>query len=148
MVAALVVASALASGPLFAQAVRVDKDFKPYKATSGVSGTLNSIGSDTLNNVMTLWAEGFQKKYPNVKTQIEGKGSSTAPPALIAGTAQLGPMSRLMKPSEIDDFEKKHGYKPTAVKVAVDALAVWVNKDTPIDTITLPQIDAVFSKTR
>src|SRR5262245_11853421 len=147
-IATLAVACVLASGPLFAQAVQVDKEFKPYKATSGVSGTLNSIGSDTLNNVMTLWAEGFQKQYPNVKTQIEGKGSGTAPPALISGTAQLGPMSRLMKPSEIDDFEKKYGYKPTAIKVAVDALAVWVNKDTPLEKITMQQIDAVFSKTR
>lgn len=144
----LAAVAALASGPLFAQAVQVDKEFKPYKSTSGVSGTLNSIGSDTLNNVMTMWAEGFQKQYPNVKTQVEGKGSGTAPPALISGTAQLGPMSRLMKPSEIDDFEKKYGYKPTAIKVAVDALAVWVNKDAPIEKITMPQIDAVFSKSR
>jgi len=144
----LAAVATLASAPLFAQAVQVDKEFKPYKSTSGVSGTLNSIGSDTLNNVMTMWAEGFQKQYPNVKSQVEGKGSGTAPPALISGTAQLGPMSRLMKPSEIDDFEKKYGYKPTAIKVAVDALAVWVNKDAPIDKITMPQIDAVFSKTR
>jgi phosphate transport system substrate-binding protein len=144
----LAAVATLASAPLFAQAVQVDKEFKPYKSTSGVSGTLSSIGSDTLNNVMTMWAEGFQKQYPNVKTQVEGKGSGTAPPALISGTAQLGPMSRLMKPSEIDDFEKRYGYKPTAIKVAVDALAVWVNKDAPIDKITMPQIDAVFSKTR
>jgi phosphate transport system substrate-binding protein len=147
-IALLAVTAILAWSPLAAQMVQVDKEFQPYKATSGVSGSLNSIGSDTLNNVMTLWAEGFQRHYPNVKAQIEGKGSGTAPPALISGTAQLGPMSRLMKPSEIDDFEKKYGYKPTVLKVAVDALAVWVNKDTPLDTITMPQIDAVFSKTR
>jgi phosphate transport system substrate-binding protein len=147
-IVSLAAAAMMASGSLFAQAVQVDKEFKPYKSTSGVSGTLSSVGSDTLNNVMTMWSEGFQKKYPNVKTQVEGKGSSTAPPALISGTAQLGPMSRLMKPSEIDDFEKKYGYKPTAIKVAVDALAVWVNKDNPLDKITMPQIDAVFSKSR
>ena len=105
--------------------IEIDPAIKPYAKVSGVSGNLNSIGSDTLNNVMTLWAEGFQKVYPNVKIQIEGKGSSTAPPALIASTAQLGPMSREMKPSEIDDFEKKFGYKPTKIRVAIDALAVY-----------------------
>jgi phosphate transport system substrate-binding protein len=106
------------------------------------------VGSDTLNNLMTLWAEGFRKQYPNVRIQIEGKGSSTAPPALISGTAQLGPMSRTMKSTEIDDFEKKYGYAPTPIRVAVDALAVYVNKDNPLDKLTLQQVDAAFSKGR
>ena len=128
--------------------VQVDAAIPVYQKTSGISGNLNSIGSDTLNNLMTLWAEGFQKQYPNVRIQIEGKGSTTAPPALIAGTAQLGPMSRAMKAEEIDAFEKKYGYKPTAIRVAVDALAVYVHKDNPLEQLSLPQVDAVFSKTR
>jgi len=131
-----------------AQPVAIEAGIPAYAVTSGVSGNLNSIGSDTLNDTMTLWAEGFRTKYPNVKIQIEGKGSSTAPPALIDGTAQLGPMSREMKPTELDAFEKKYGYKPTGYRVAVDALAVWVNKDNPFAKATLPQIDAIFSKTR
>jgi phosphate transport system substrate-binding protein len=109
---------------------------------------MSSIGSDTLNNVMTLWAETFNKFYPSARVQIEGKGSSTAPPALIAGTAQLGPMSREMKASEVDQFEKKYGYKPTAIRTSVDALAVFVNKDNPVKCLTLPQVDAIFSKSR
>ena len=125
-----------------------DPNWSNYAKVSGVSGNLNSIGSDTLNNLMTLWAEGFRKKYPNVKIQIEGKGSSTAPPALIEGTAQLGPMSRKMKGKEIDAFEAKFGYKPTAFPVAVDALAVYVNKDNPIQGMTIEQVDAAFSKSR
>ena len=119
-----------------------------YKAVSGVSGNVSSIGSDTLNNLMTLWAESFGKFYPNAKIQIEGKGSSTAPPALISGTAQLGPMSREMKGTEIDQFEKKYGYKPTPIRTSVDALAVFVNKDNPIKCLTLTQVDAIFSKSR
>jgi len=115
---------------------------------SGVSGNINSIGSDTLNNLMTYWAESFQKFYPNAKIQIEGKGSSTAPPALIAGTAQLGPMSRSMKGTEIDQFEKKYGYKPTQIRTSVDALAVFVNKDNPVKCLSLTQVDAIFSKSR
>ncbi len=138
----------LAASFAWAQAVKVDPAIPAYKSTSGISGNLNSVGSDTLNNLMTLWAEGFQQKYPNVRIQVEGKGSSTAPPALISGTAQIGPMSRAMKSSELDEFEKTFGYKPTAVRVAVDALAVYVNKDNPIDKMTIAQVDAAFSKTR
>lgn len=126
----------------------VDPDWNAYTRVSGISGNLNSIGSDTLNNLMTLWAEGFRKEYPNVKIQIEGKGSSTAPPALIQGTAQLGPMSRQMKAKEMDKFEAKFGYKATTFPVAVDALAVYVNKDNPIACLSMAEVDAAFSKTR
>lgn len=131
-----------------AQTSHIDPSLSAYKPVSGVSGNLNSIGSDTLNNLMTLWAEGFKKAYPNVNIQIEGKGSSTAPPALIEGTAQLGPMSRPMKAEEMDAFEKKHGYKPTEVRVAIDALAVFAHKDNPVKGLSMQQIDAIFSKTR
>ena len=113
-----------------------------------MSGNLNSVGSDTLNNLMTFWAEGYRKEYPNIRIQIEGKGSTTAPPALIQGTSQLGPMSRTMKAEEIDAFEKKYGYKPTAVRVAVDGLAVFVNKDNPIKGLTMQQVDGIFSQGR
>jgi len=130
------------------EAITLDPALKGYIKVSGVSGNVNSIGSDTLNNLMTLWAEGFRKQYPNVKIQIEGKGSSTAPPALIEGTAQLGPMSRSMKNTEIDAFERKFRYKPTAFPVAIDALAVYVNKDNPVTGLTMAQVDAIFSKSR
>jgi phosphate transport system substrate-binding protein len=140
----LVTSAGLAS----AEALKVDKSLKSYKAVGGVSGNLNSIGSDTLNNLMTMWAEGFRKKYPNVNIQIEGKGSSTAPQALVAGTAQLGPMSREMKNSEIDAFVKKYGYKPTKIAVAIDTIALFVNKDTPLKSLSLQQVDAIFSKNR
>ena len=126
----------------------LDPRYKDYAPTSGVSGTLKSIGSDTLNNLMTLWAEDFKKLYPGVKVEIEGKGSSTAPPALIAGTAQFGPMSRPMRPAEKDQFEAKYGYKPTEVRVAVDALAVFVHKDNPLKCLSLGQLDGIFSVTR
>jgi len=131
-----------------ADALQVDPALPAYSAVSGVSGSVSSVGSDTLNNVMSLWAETFNKLYPNVKIQIEGKGSGTAPPALIGGTAQLGPMSREMKSSEVDSFEKKYGYKPTQIRVAVDALAVFVNKDNPLKCLSFEQTDGVFSKSR
>jgi len=139
---------ALGATSALAETVAVDPALKGYTKTDGVSGNLNSIGSDTLNNLMTFWAEGFRKQYPNVNIQIEGKGSSTAPPALIEGTAQIGPMSREMKKSEIEAFEAKFGFKPVAIGVALDSLAVYVNKDNPLEKLPLPQVDAIFSKTR
>jgi phosphate transport system substrate-binding protein len=141
--AALTVTAAAAIGQ-----TKLDPELAQYKAVSGVSGNISSVGSDSLNNLMTHWAESFSKFYPNAKVQIEGKGSSTAPPALISGTAQLGPMSREMKGSEVDAFEKKYGYKPTPIRTSVDALAVFVNKDNPIKCLSAEQVDAVFSKSR
>ncbi len=145
---ALCVGSTIGPAAAVAAPPAVDAAIAPYQSRSGVSGNLDSIGSDTLNNLMTLWAESFRKLYPSVRIQVEGKGSSTAPPALIAGSAQLGPMSREMKPTEIDEFEKAFGYPPTRIRVGVDALAVYVNKDNPLERLTLPQLDAIFSKTR
>ena len=127
---------------------RVDENLPAYQKTSGVSGNLSSVGSDTLANLMTLWAESFKKYYPNVNVQIQAAGSSTAPPALAENTSNLGPMSRLMKDKEVESFEKKFGYKPTPIAVAIDALAVFVHKDNPIEGLTIPQIDAIFSSTR
>ena len=138
----------LSASPASAQTIQVDADLPSYEKVSGISGNLNSIGSDTLNNLMTLWAEGFKKVYPNVNVQIEGKGSSTAPPALIEATAQLGPMSRAMKSKEMDEFEKKFGYKPTPIRTSLDSLAVFVNKDNPIQGLNIQQVDALFSKNR
>jgi phosphate transport system substrate-binding protein len=146
----LIVSLAVAGLAVAAQAqqIKVDPTIPGYQKTSGVSGNINSVGSDTMNNLMTLWSETFIKLYPNVKVQVEGKGSSTAPPALIAGTSQFGPMSRAMRATEIDQFEQKYGYKPTQLRTAYDALAVYVNKDNPIEKMTLAQADAIFSKTR
>ncbi len=144
--AAFVLASVIAT-PVSAD-VGVDPALPDYSKASGVSGNVISVGSDTLNNLMTLWAEEFKKLYPNVNIQIQGAGSSTAPPALTEGTANFGPMSRAMKESEISAFEGKHGYKPIGIAVAIDALAVYVHKDNPIQGMSMAQVDAVFSATR
>jgi phosphate transport system substrate-binding protein len=133
--------------PAWSQAA-LDSGLPPYAAGQAVSGTLSSVGSDTMNNLLTLWAEAFKRLHPGVSVEIQGAGSSTAPPALVEGTATLGPMSRRMKAGEIEAFEARHGYRPTAIRVAVDALAVFVNKDNPVTGLTLPEVDAMFSVTR
>jgi phosphate transport system substrate-binding protein len=145
MAAFALVATGTAAGTA---AAAIDPAIPTYVKTTGVSGNLSSVGSDTLANLMTLWAEAFKKEYPNVNIQIQAAGSSTAPPALTEGTATVGPMSRRMKDVELQAFEQKYGYKPTAIPVAVDALAVFVHKDNPIKGLTLQQVDAIFSVTR
>jgi len=147
-IGALAAAGLLGSSAAFGQAVAVDPALPEYQVASGVSGSLKSIGSDTLNNLMTLWLEGFRSFYPNVQPEIKGEGSGSAPPALISGTAQFGPMSRPMKSAEIQAFESRFGYPPLAIRGAVDALAVYVHKDNPIECLSLQQVDAIFSKTR
>lgn len=133
---------------LSAVASKVDADIPVYQKVSGVSGKISSVGSDTLANLMTLWAEEFKRAYPNVNIQIQAAGSSTAPPALTESTSNIGPMSRKMKSKELSMFEERHGYKPMAIGVAVDALAVYVHKDNPINQLTIPQVDAMFSENR
>lgn len=141
----------LAAGVVLATsavASEIDPKLPDYSAASGVSGNLTSIGSDTLNNLMTLWSEGFRSFYPNVAIQIQGAGSGTAPPALIEGTAQFGPMSRAMRGSEIEEFEAKYGYAPTPLRGAIDALGVFVHRDNPLECLSLQEVDAIFSSTR
>lgn len=146
MMAALMgFAATTLAAPSFAA---VDSALPGYQKVSGVSGNLSSVGSDTLANLATLWAEEFKRAYPNVNIQIQAAGSSTAPPALTEGTANIGPMSREMKSKEIEAFEAKYGYKPTGIAVAIDALAVYVHKDNPIKGLTMSQVDAIFSATR
>jgi phosphate transport system substrate-binding protein len=129
----------------YAQADQVDPALPIYQKAAGVSGNFTSVGSDTLNNLMTLWAEEYKRVYPNVNIQIQGAGSSTAPPALTEGASNFGPMSRLMTAKEVESFEKKHGYKPHPVPVAIDSLAVYVNKDNPITGLSIQEVDAIMS---
>ena len=144
----LVAAMTLSASLLTVAASASAADLPSYQKVSGISGNLSSVGSDTLANMMTFWAEEFKVNYPNINIQIQAAGSSTAPPALTEGTSQFGPMSRKMKDKEVEAFEKKYGYKPTAVRVAIDALAVFVNKDNPVEGLTIKQVDAIFSETQ
>lgn len=141
-------ATSLFYGAMAFADAHLDPALPDYKPVQGVSGNLSSVGSDTLGNLATMWSEEYKKLYPSVNIQIQAAGSSTAPPALTEGTAQLGPMSRPMKDKEIEAFEKKYGYKPTPIRVAIDALAVYVHKDNPIEKLIMPQVDAIFSSTR
>ena len=126
----------------------VAADAPEYARKPGVAGKITSVGSDTLANLMTLWSQEFKHLYPDVKFQIQASGSSTAPPALTEGTATIGPMSRELKPSEIQAFIRAHGYPPTVIQVALDAIAIFVERRNPLPGLTLSEVDAIFSATR
>ncbi len=144
-----IITTALAANLLATSAaLALDAGLPAYQTVKGVAGELKSVGSDTLDHEMELWAKAFKDRYPGVKIEIEGKGSATAPAALTDGVSQFGPMSRPMTGAELDAFEKKHGYKVSSFRVAIDALAVYVNKDNPIECLTMEQVDRMFSLTR
>lgn len=126
----------------------LDANLPEYQIVEGVSGQMRSVGSDTLNNEMLLWTKAFKAKYRGVIFEVEGKGSATAPPALLDGSAQFGPMSRPMTAAEMDAFKSKYGYDPIFFRVGVDALAIYVNKDNPIQCLSQTQLDRIFSTTR
>ncbi|HLO67728.1 MAG TPA: PstS family phosphate ABC transporter substrate-binding protein [Holophaga sp.] len=144
----LILCLAVGAGLFADKAVKVDPKIPAYKKTAAMHGNLNSVGSDSLNNLMTYWVEAFGKEHPDVKIQVEGKGSGTAPPALAEGTSQIGPMSREMKKEEIDKFQARHGVKPVKIAVALDTLGVFVHKKNPVTKLTVKELDGIFSKTR
>ncbi len=141
---AAMIANVLAISTAFA----LDSNLPAYQTTSGISGQIKSVGSDTLSHEMALWAKGFMERYPDVRIEIDAKGSATAPPALLEGASQFAPMSRPMTAGEVNAFETKYGYKPSGFRVAMDALAIYVNKDNPIACLALPQLNQIFSSTR
>jgi phosphate transport system substrate-binding protein len=119
-----------------------------YEEIDGLSGTLSSIGSDSMLHAMEKWTDNFKKIYgTDVKFEIEALGSSTAPKALIEGRSNIGPMSRPMKETELQSFIEKFGYKPARIGVAIDAMGVFVHAQNPISGMTLQQLDSVFSST-
>ncbi len=128
-------------------AIDVDPAITDYQPVAALQGSLNSVGGDALNTLMTFWAEGFQTTYPSVNIQIEGMGGSTGPVALVGGTVQLAPMTREFTAHEIAAFEKKWGYPPIAIRVALDALAVFVHPDNPVPSLSLLQLDQIYSST-
>jgi phosphate transport system substrate-binding protein len=153
-VKALILAVALFSGSAFAQTPEtarpptVDPEMAEYQPSTNIAGVVRAVGSSTLSNLLFRWSTEFYRLYSSVELQITGGGSETAVPALIEGHADLGPMSRPMSESEVERFRAKFGYPPTRLTVAVDAIAVYVNKHNPLTRISFRELDAIFSDTR
>ena len=143
-----VLALALSLLAISSAALALDQNPPPYQTVDGLSGHLKSVGSDTLYNGMVRWSNAFMALYPNVKIEVKGEGSVTATPALVDGSAQFGPMSRPMSNDEVHAFVDKFGYKAAHFRAAVDALAIYVNKDNPIRCLTVQQVNRIFSANR
>jgi phosphate transport system substrate-binding protein len=139
----------LATVPLAAlEPVRSDGGLPRYRPVEGLSGVLSAAGSDTMLVLQTMMAEEFREIYPQVTIEIEGKGSSTAPPALIESSVQIANMSRRIMGREADAFTDRFGYEPVRIDVALDTVGVFVHRDNPIQSLALAAIDGVFSQTR
>lgn len=121
-----------------------------YKAACRLTGRLRSVGSDSMDRVMARWTRDFVAFHPELRTSHEGKGSSTAVPALMESRADFGPMSRPLKAEELAAFETRFGYSPTQIRTAVDALAVYIHPANPLSTkgLSMAQVDAAFSAVR
>jgi phosphate transport system substrate-binding protein len=146
----LVLAVVLMAGKALAQAPQsdrssVDPALADFRQGAAVSGVVRSVGSSTLSNLLFRWSAEFRRLYPEVEMHVIGGGSETALPALIEGRADLGPMSRPMREAESERFRQQFGYAPTRLTVAVDAIAVYVNKYNPLRQISLRELDGIFS---
>lgn len=121
-----------------------------YRPTSVLTGRLRSIGSDTMDLIVARWEEVFTQYHPGLRVVHEGRGSSTATPALVEGQSDFGPMSRALQPVEVGKFQERFGYAPTEIRVAIDALGLYVHPSNPVSQtgLTLEQVDAIFSATR
>lgn len=141
------VAAATGAGPATPLPAAVDDALPVYApAQNFVGAAIASSGSSTVTNLLNRWSGAYQEFQPGVKFTISGAGSGTAPPALTSGAAQLAPMSRPMNDAERAAFRARFGYDPTELVVAIDALAVFVNADNPIESLSLEEVDALFSR--
>jgi phosphate transport system substrate-binding protein len=132
-----------------ADATRFSSDALPsYEPVAGLSGEINCIGAPTTTNLVARVATQFRQMYPNVTLPISSGLTDIGPSALLEGRADLVPMSRALTPEEIKDFAGKYGYAPTEIKVAADALAIFVEKRNPVPGLTLKQLDEIFSRTQ
>lgn len=116
------------------------------KGTQAGATTIQVKGSDTMVNVAQAWAEEYKKVEPAVNIEVSGGGSGVGIAALERGTVDIADASRNMKPEEIEQARRNTGKEPKEFIVGFDALAVYVNKDNPIDAVTLEQLAQVFAE--
>ncbi|MDR3684336.1 MAG: substrate-binding domain-containing protein [Geothrix sp.] len=127
---------------------KVDPAIPTYVSSGSLTGTIESIGADSLADVWDEWQQAFRAQHPGVQFKVVQTLSKTALDALMAGTVPLIHMAREMTIPEYQAFEKKWGYPPTKVLICFDAFIVFVNSSNPIKEIGMDQLDAVLSTTR
>lgn len=126
----------------------LDPKIGSYQFVGALAGTLAIAGSDTMHPLIDSWASDLKQLYPGITIKVDATGSEQGLSRLLEGKGQIAAMSRRMTAPEIVEFKREFGYEPTEVTVAIDALAVFVHKDNPIEGLTLAELDAIFSKDR
>jgi phosphate transport system substrate-binding protein len=111
---------------------------------SGGRTTISVKGSDTMVILGQRWAEDYMKNTPGVTIQVTGGGSGTGIAALINGSADICESSRQMKDKEKADLLAKRGQPAIETKVALDALAVYVNDKSPVHEISIPALAKIY----
>jgi phosphate transport system substrate-binding protein len=115
------------------------------KSTSSDQGTTIRVeGSDTMVNIAQAWAENYNKLHPSVSVQVLGGGSGVGIASLIDGNCDMANTSRKMKDKELDRAKAKRGETPIEHIVGYDALAIYVHKDNPLDTISLEELAEIY----
>jgi len=113
----------------------------------GKSNTIANIGSDTMVNLASSWAEGYRRTNKSVSVEVGGGGSGTGVTALIEGTAQIANCSRTFEAKEIADFKAKHpGREPRELKVGFDAMSILVHRDNPLNEISIEQLGEIYKE--
>jgi len=139
-------AVALAGVPALAEE-HLDPQLPKYHPIDKLDGTLKLVGSQTMSELASQWVDRFTLFYPNVKIEVVVKGASNAFPAVMSGEGNIGLLSREATPEEIEEFKKAKGYDPKVLTPSLERIAVYVNESNPIESLTLAQLDAIFSKT-
>jgi phosphate transport system substrate-binding protein len=159
-------ASAPAEHPGRTHTQPVDPQIAAYAPTRDLAGRLTIAGSDTMQPLLVKLANDFTRHHPSVRFVIEDVGSGEAIKEFIHGYSlqrrgekarkghngatelNLLASSRLMTDPEIATFSSMNGYEPLAIPIAMDAVTVYVNRDNPIQSLTLAQLDAIFGRER
>ena len=136
---------------------KLDPALSAYHPSTKLSGSLKMVGPDVMVNLMKLWVGKFEEVNPDVKVAIESVAPGASIAGLTDGSAQLAPAARELFPAETAPFEQKYGYQPYAIRAGVgsyrtpgktSALAFFVNKENPIENLSMAQLDAIYSSTR
>lgn len=122
--------------------------YTPIDNIDLINGTLSSAGSTTVSPILEAWFKAFIALYPSIDYEMSAEGSGSAPKALMSGSVLIGAMSRGIKDKEVAAFEKLKYYKPTEIRIALDALGVIINPLNPVTSISQTQLDAIYSTTR
>ena len=103
-------------------------------------------GSDTMVNVAQAWAEQYHQTHPGISVQVLGGGSGVGIASLIDGNCDIANSSRKMKPQEIEKVRANRGRAPQEIVAGLDALAVYVHKDNPLESISIKELAGIFGE--